>query len=156
MHAIVQALPHLSLTQCEGAGLLICALQRQSFDRSCAVLQGRCADMNSPQGEAMRPRISSAIWALLITAISVAGYFHQLGHSSSGQRLAQLAFLPALPAMWAVAFLGLGHGPDGFPNDTDVLPHILTFLLWWGVIHGARIWWRAHLRARRGAEGPRD
>lgn len=99
----------------------------------------------------MKPRFTSAIWALLITAISVAGSFLEIGFASPGRYLAHLASLPALPGAWAVAFLGLGHGPEGFPTQADVLPYLLTFLLWWGGIHGARVWWaRGRTRGGRG------
>jgi hypothetical protein len=91
----------------------------------------------------MKQRLTSAIWALVITAISLVGSHLEIGFTSPGRRLAHFASLPALPGAWVVALLGLGHGPDGFPTQEDVLPYLLTFLLWWGVIHGARTLVRA-------------
>jgi hypothetical protein len=89
----------------------------------------------------MNPRIISVISALVITAMSVVGSFTQIGFTSPGRRLAHLASLPALPGAVVVAVLGLGHGPDGLPNHRDVSMYVLTFLLWWGVIYGAYVWW---------------
>lgn len=96
----------------------------------------------------MKPRIiTSAIWALVITAISVVGSFPQIGFTSPATRhIAHLASLPAYPGAYVMAVLGLGHGPDGLPNQHDLLGYVVvTFLLWWGVVHGARLLW-AQLR----------
>jgi hypothetical protein len=93
----------------------------------------------------MNPRriITSAIWALAITALSVWGSFAQIGFATPGRRLAHLASLPALPGAFVVAMLGLGSGPNRLPNQRDVLVYVLTFLLWWGGIYGARVWWKS-------------
>jgi hypothetical protein len=97
----------------------------------------------------MDPRriITSAIWALVIMAISVVGNFAQVGFPSPGRHVAGFAALLALPGQWAVLLLGLGHGPEGFPRHEDLEPYLLTFLFWWGVIHGGRVLW-AQLRSR--------
>ena len=92
----------------------------------------------------MKKVITSAILALVITAMSVVGSFAQIGFATPGRRLAHLASLPALPGAFVVAMLGLGHGPNGLPNQRDVLVYVLTFLLWWGGIYGARVWWTFH------------
>jgi hypothetical protein len=86
--------------------------------------------------------ITSAILALVITAMSVVGTFAVIEFPSPGRRrLAYLASLAARPGGYVVAMLGLGSGPNGLPNQRDVLMYVLTFLLWWGGIYGARVWW---------------
>jgi hypothetical protein len=102
------------------------------------------ADQSGTGPHAMNPRriITSAIGALVITAMSVVASFEQSGFPSARRHLADLASLPALPGAFVVAALGVGHGPGGMPNDRDVLVvYVLTFLLWWGVICRARVWW---------------
>jgi hypothetical protein len=89
----------------------------------------------------IRRIITSAILALAITAMSVVGSFAQIGFPSPRRHLAHLASLPAVPGAFVVAMLGLGHGPEGFPTHRDVPTYVLTFLLWSGVIYGARVWW---------------
>jgi hypothetical protein len=84
--------------------------------------------------------ITSAILALVITAMSVVGTFAVIEFPSpGGRRVAHLASMAARPAAYVVAVLGLGHGPHGLPNQRDVLVYVLTFLLWWGGIYGARV-----------------
>jgi hypothetical protein len=91
----------------------------------------------------MNPRriVTSAILALVITAMTAVGSSAEIGFPSARRHLAQLASLPAYPAAYVVAVLGLGHGPDGFPNHFDVWMYLFTFLLSWGGIYGARVWW---------------
>ena len=49
--------------------------------------------------------------------------------------------LPSIPGDLVVAFMGIGHGPDGFPNQADIAPYLFTFVLWWVLIHCTRKWW---------------
>jgi hypothetical protein len=85
-----------------------------------------------------------------ITAIAIWGSYAQIGFPTPGRRIAHYASLPAIPAAFAVAMLGLGSGPEGFPNQEDVHVYVLTFLLWWAAIHLARSWLskRVTLRSR--------
>jgi hypothetical protein len=85
--------------------------------------------------------ITSAILALAITVMSIWGSFAEIGFPSPDRHLAHLASLANLPGAFVIALLGLGHGPDGFPNHDDVSMYVLTFLMWWGAIYGVRAWW---------------
>lgn len=93
--------------------------------------------------------VTTAIWAVLIAGLSVIGCFAAIGFPTPGRRLAGLACVPAIPGQLVAAFLGIGHGPDGFPTQEDVAPYIFTFFLWWGLLHFARTWWRRRRTASR-------
>ena len=89
----------------------------------------------------MKSYVITTIVALLITGLSVIGCFGAIGFASPRTRLASLACRPAWPGQLVAAFLGIGHGPEGFPTQEDVAPYIFTFFLWWGLLHFARRWW---------------
>src|SRR5689334_2779756 len=92
----------------------------------------------------MRSYITTMLWAGLVTGLSAFGDFAVIGPPTWWRRLAILLVLPSYPGSIVVAFMGIGHGPDGFPNEEDVAPYVFTFVLWWGLIHFTRKW-----RARR-------
>jgi hypothetical protein len=58
----------------------------------------------------MNRQLTSAAWSALITVVSIAGNYLQIGSSTPGRRLAHFASWPALPGQLAAALLGLGHG----------------------------------------------
>lgn len=91
----------------------------------------------------MNPRriITSAILALVMTAMAAVGSSAGIGLPSARSHLAHLASMPAFPAAYVVAVLGLGDGPHGLPNRFDVWMYLFTFLLSWVGICGVRVWW---------------
>lgn len=89
----------------------------------------------------MKSYVIITIGALLITGLAVIECLGAIGFASPGRRLASLACRPAWPGALVAAFLGIGHGPNGFPTQEDVAPDIFTFFLWWGLLHFARRWW---------------
>lgn len=90
----------------------------------------------------MKPYITSVILALVLTGMSVVGISAQFGSTSPARHLAALVSLPAFPGALLMSVLGLGHGPDALPNQSDVPTFVLlTFSFWCAVIHGARVWW---------------
>lgn len=93
--------------------------------------------------------VTTAVCAGVITIVSVIGNFAAIGFPTAGRRLAMVAAIPSIPGDLVAAFLGIGHGPDGFPTQEDMAPYAFTFLLWWVLFYFACRWW-----ARRGATIP--
>ena len=93
--------------------------------------------------------LMTAMGAGVITALSIIGNIATVGFATTGRRLAMLAALPSIPGDLLAAFLGIGHGPDGFPTQEEMVPYAFTFLLWWGFLFFVYRWW-----ARRGATSP--
>ena len=93
----------------------------------------------------MKSYVVTTICAVLITGLSVIGCHAAIGFATPGRRLASLACMPSVPGALISAFLGIGHGPDGFPTQDDVPPYVFTFFIWWGLFHFARTWWTRSL-----------
>lgn len=91
----------------------------------------------------MNRHLTSAIWAAGITVISVVGTFAAVAtpHPSPWRWILVSAAVLSFPAAFIVGFLGLGHGPEGFPNQEDVVLYLFTFLFWWGIVELA-LWMR--------------
>ena len=96
----------------------------------------------------MRRRLTSAIWAGVITAIGAVGMFAQIGTVGTEGLLPWVAAAPVLPGFYAALFLGLGRGAHGFPTQEDVAPYLIAFGLWWMVIDQGRARWRRRARAQ--------
>jgi hypothetical protein len=95
----------------------------------------------------MKPHVQSAAWAGVITAISAGGalLFWVAGAPP------WLAFLtwPSFPGYVLAFFLDLGAGGHGIPAPTDIAPYVLTFAVWWVVVHvGLTRWRRRRARAQ--------
>ena len=108
-----------------------------------------CSCSHGAIRNAMKLLVVTAIGASVITGLSVIGNFAAISVDSPGRRLAVVAALPAVPGQIAAAFLGIGHGAHGFASHRDVEPYIVTFVLWWGLLHFA-----SRRLARRGGTSP--
>ena len=90
----------------------------------------------------MRRLVTSALWAGVITGLSVLA-------SASGWRLPEylqwLSYLGAVifPAVLILDFAGRRGGPDGFPPIQEAIA--LTFLLLWAGIYLGRALWKWYL-----------
>jgi hypothetical protein len=94
----------------------------------------------------LRRHITSAVWAAVITALSVvpasvwppvlSTTLHYLG--TLGE------FVPML-AVYALVIAGRTGGPEGLPPIPESI--LLTFVLWWVIVEVARALWR-RLRGR--------
>jgi hypothetical protein len=94
----------------------------------------------------MKSLLMTALCAGVITGLSIWGHFAAIGSRSPGRWFAILAALPSVPGDLVAAFIGIGHGPDGFPTHADMVPYVFTFLLWWGFLYFIWSW-----RRQRGA-----
>ncbi|HET7741722.1 MAG TPA: hypothetical protein VFL67_13840 [Mycobacterium sp.] len=81
----------------------------------------------------MNRHATSSAWAALITFCAL-GNLVTVNSHSSWWLIRTLFIVPSFPAALIIGYLGLGHGPDGFPTGSDVVLYVLTFLLWWGVV----------------------
>jgi hypothetical protein len=93
-----------------------------------------------------RTLVVTAVCAAAITGLSVVGNLVVVRHPSPGLRPAIFAALLSLPGGLLTGVLGMGHGPDGFPTQNDIVAYVFTFLLWWGSLYLSGRWW-----VRRGA-----
>ena len=88
----------------------------------------------------MRRLVTSALWAAVITGLSV------LSASSASQLPSYVHWLWSLgdvlttPAFLILYFFGRRGGPDGLPPIPDAIA--LTFLLLWAGIYLGRVLWR--------------
>ena len=90
----------------------------------------------------MKAPATSALWAAVITTVSAVVPL-------TGARAPWLAILalPSFPGYALAFFFGLGSNIEGFPDPTNIAVHLLTFAVWWGLIHFALARWRER-RAR--------
>jgi hypothetical protein len=91
----------------------------------------------------MKPYLKSAVCAAVITMISTAVILANVPRS-----LAVLA-LPSFPGFMLAFVFGLGTNTEGIPGPTNLAVPVLTFAVWWGIIHAALASWRR----RRGRDG---
>lgn len=94
----------------------------------------------------MRGAFKSAIAAGVITETSLGVV---AAHRVVPVSLFPWLVLPAQPGFSVMLLLGVGGGgPEGFPAPTDVVLHVITFLLWWPTLELVRVAWGRY-RARR-------
>ena len=89
----------------------------------------------------METYVKSALWAAIITTVSAV--VQLTGARAPWEILA----LPSFPGYALAFFLGLGPSIEGIPGPTNIAVHLLTFAVWWGLIHFALARWRRR-RAR--------
>ena len=89
----------------------------------------------------MKHYLVSVLWAGLITGISIAGMFLEIGRVAPAGQIAALASSLAWPGFYVAALLGLRGGADGHPGLVEMW--VLTFVFWWGLIALGRAGWRA-------------
>jgi hypothetical protein len=92
----------------------------------------------------MRSPLNSAAWAAAIAAFSAVFALATSVRPISSHVPEWLGFLalPALPGAFLALFFDLGSGGHGIPVATDIAPHVLRFLVWWGILHTVFAWWR--------------
>ena len=98
----------------------------------------------------MRRHLTSALIAAAITAVSGIAFF--AGMSRTIGWLVAPAYVLMAPGLFLAFFLGFGSGGHGAVLHTDVIPYLLTFIVWWGVVTFVDT--RAG-GAKRGPEGAR-
>jgi hypothetical protein len=82
---------------------------------------------------------TSALWAGLITALSVLAATSTYKLPTSLQGLGSLGAYVVAPAFFALVYAGR-RGPGGMPAMGDAVA--LTFLGLWAVVYAARVVWR--------------
>src|SRR5262245_19637682 len=90
------------------------------------------------QAISMEPRTNSAVLALAITAVAIMGNFAVTDYPSHKNGIPSLASLLAIPGRVVAWWLGFGHAPHHTLCQEDIGPYLITFLIWWGGIYGAR------------------
>ena len=88
----------------------------------------------------MRPFVKTAAWAGIITGLAAAVSIVSFMRFSTPEWFAVIV-MPALPGVMLNIFLGLGTH-EGLPFPTDLAPHVLTFLIWWGLFNAGHALWR--------------
>jgi len=96
----------------------------------------------------MKPHVKSAASALVITVISA------LALLVNGPPWLDVLSLPSFPGFLLAFFLELGDNTEGIPGPTNLAVPVLTFFVWWGIIHAALGSWRRRRAQARWLRSP--
>lgn len=83
-------------------------------------------------------RASSAVWAVLIVAVSLAGAY---AFDAAGlQWLARVALAPVYPVLLAVLAIAGGFHSAAGESRWMIIAGVVSVFVWWAVIAGWRHW----------------
>ena len=96
----------------------------------------------------MKPWAQSALWASVITTTSSVVLWAQVSFAilSRAPWLGVLSW-PSFPGFLLAMILSVGPNTEGIPKPTNLAIPVLTFVVWWGIVHFALARWRRR-RAR--------